>query len=79
MHHAAAQCAAGDFHVTGFRPDTSLSIIGLGVGGGAGAVEASSDKEAVINHRDAKVSAGAQHGGHSVPGVGEGVIGLSSV
>ncbi len=77
-HHAAAQGAAGDLHVMDIRPLTNFDIIALDVRGGGEAIEAPDHKEAVIDHFDAEVAAGVQHGGHSVPGVGVGVVGLSS-
>lgn len=77
IHHATAQGATGDLHVTDIRPFTSFNIKALNVKGSGEAVEAPDHKEAVIDHCNAKVTAGAQHGGHSTPGVSVGVIGLS--
>lgn len=78
-HHAAAQSAAGDPHVTGIRPLTSFEVKAFNVTGGGEAVEAPDDKDVVFNNFDTEVTAGVQHGGHSVPGVSAWVIGFSSV
>lgn len=78
VHHAAAQSAAGDLHVMDGRPLTSFDIVTLNVKSGGEAVKAPDHKQAVINHCDAKVAAGAQHGGHRMPGVGVRVVGLNS-
>lgn len=79
VHHAAAQSTAGDLHVMYIRPLIRFDIIALDFLGGGEAVEAPDHKEAVVDHGDAKVAAGDQHGGHIVPGVGVRVVGLSRV
>ena len=41
--------------------------------------EAPDNKNTVVNHCDAEVTAGGVHGGHVPPGVGARVVGLSSL
>lgn len=77
-HHAAAQGAAENLHVTGLRPLIGCCIVVLDIIRGGEAVEAPDNKEPIINHFDAEVAAGGQHEGHCVPGVGPGVEGLST-
>ena len=78
MHHAAAEGAAENLHATGLSPRIRRHVVVLNVIGGAQAVEAAHNKEQILEHFDAEVAAGGQHGGHCVPGVGAGIVDLSA-
>lgn len=75
-HHTAAEGTAEDRHVTDPRPGVSCNVILLNVIGGAKAIEAPDNKELIIDHFNPKVAAGGHHGGHFMPGVGRGIVGL---
>ena len=77
-HHTAADSTAENLHVTGLSPLISCSVIVLDAMGGVVVDVAPDNKELVFEHFDAKVAAGSDHGGHVVPGVGVGVVGLST-
>lgn len=79
VHHTATQYTAGDLHVTGNRPDPKLDIVVFNIRDVDEVVVAPYNKQAVINHRDAKVAAGLQHRGHVQPGVGVGILRLNSL
>ena len=64
--------------MTDVRPLPSFSIIALNLLDGGEAIEATHHKQAALHNFDAKVTARVQHGGQRVPGVGVGVVGLSS-
>ena len=78
VHDTAAQGAAGDLHATDTRPLAGLHIIAFSFTGGGDVPETPDHKQPVLDHFDAKATATVQHGGYSVPGVGGGVVGLSS-
>lgn len=72
----AAKTAASELHVTGLKPRITGVVIKLHVGGVHVAIAASSNKQLVFNHPDAKVAMGRSHGGHFLPGVGPWIVDL---
>lgn len=77
VHHAAAQGAAAGIQIADIRPLASFQIKALNLIDGVGAVESPDHKEAVVDHCDAEVTAGIQHGGCWVPAVCLGTVDLN--
>ena len=46
--------------------------------GGGEAIEATHNKEQILDHCDAEVASGGWHGGHLLPGVGVGIVSLNA-
>ena len=70
MHHAAAEGASQNLHVTGHRPLIRHYVVVLDITDGGEAVEATHNKEQITDHFDAE--------GQFTPGVGEGIVDLGA-
>ena len=57
MHHAAAEGASQNLHVTGHRPLIRHYVVVLDITDGGEAVEATHNKEQITDHFDAEVAA----------------------
>lgn len=73
-HHAAADGTAGDAHAVGVVPLVGFLLVVLSGSGGAEAIKAPDHEQQAVDHLNAKVAAWIEHGGHSVPNVGDRVV-----
>ncbi|TNN43470.1 hypothetical protein EYF80_046328 [Liparis tanakae] len=78
-HHTAAQGIADHVHATCLRPLIGRRVVALDVGVRGEAVVAPGDKDPIVEHSDAEVLAGSQHGRHLLPAVVGGVVRLCCV